>query len=121
LLGWDKEVTTRATADDVVRALLVRDKSSDRAEKERLLTALLRGNPGDCTVCETIEMAVPETVVYELRIERRADAPSQTIALIRDVTAQTRIRDNERDLDATLGAIGDAASTLIEMDPHVLT
>ncbi|MCG5074133.1 PAS domain S-box protein [Paraburkholderia sp. RG36] len=108
LLEWDKEVTTGATADDVVRALLARDESDDRAAKACRLTALLRGEPAGGMVCETIEMAVPETVVYELRIERRADAPSQTIVLIRDVTAQTGIRDNERDLDATLSAIGDA-------------
>ncbi|WP_193727749.1 PAS domain S-box protein [Paraburkholderia franconis] len=108
LLGWDKAATTDATPDDIARALLARDEGSDRPVKERHLAALLRGNPDECTVAETFRMAVPETVVYELRIERRAEAPAQTIALIRDVTAQTSIRDNEQDLNATLQAIGDA-------------
>lgn len=108
LLDWDKDATVHATPDDVARALLARDKSSDRPTKEFHLAALLQGDSGDCAVVETFKMEVPDAVVYELRLERRAGASAQTIALIRDVTAQTRVRDNEQDLDATLSAIGDA-------------
>lgn len=108
LLGWDKGKTTDATHVDVARALLARDGSHDRVEKERRLSALLRGDSDECTVVETFRMAVPEAVAYELRIERRMDAPAETIALIRNVTAHTTLRDSERDLDATLRAIGDA-------------
>jgi PAS domain S-box-containing protein len=108
LLGWDKDIAAGATHLDVARALLARDESNDRAEKERHVAALLRGDSDECAVVETFRMEVPETVAYELRIERRMDAPAETIALIRNVTAHTTVRDSERDLNATLRAIGDA-------------
>jgi PAS domain S-box-containing protein len=106
LLDWNRDAITAATPADVARALFARDESKDRAAKEHRLAALLRGDSSEGAVTETFKMEVPDTAVYELRIERRAGA--QTIALIRDVTAQNTIRENEQDLDATLRAIGDA-------------
>ncbi len=49
-----------------------------------------------------------------MRVERCNDALSGTVALIRDVTAQARTHDSERDLDSTLRAIGDAVVTTDE-------
>jgi PAS domain S-box-containing protein len=108
LLGWDKPTTSNATPSDVVRALLARDLSSDRAEKERRLIALLQERPDARTVSMPIEAAIPEPVVYELRIECGVGTPAETVVLIRDITVHAKIRDNERALDATLRAIGDA-------------
>jgi PAS domain S-box-containing protein len=114
LLGWNKDAAMGASPADVACAVLARDESSDREIKQRDLAALLEGKGGSGPVCTTIRMTVPETVVYELRIERTTDTRAQTVALIRDVTAHSKIRDNERDLDATLRAIGDAVIAIDE-------
>ena len=108
LLGWTTQDLAHATPEQLAEAFFRLDRMQDRHEKARTFSAMLCDNSTGGAVSAVFRVETPEPVVYELRVERRYGPSTGTIALIRDITAQSRIKDSERDLDSTLQAIGDA-------------
>lgn len=108
LLGWTTGELAHATPAMLAAAFFRLDQSADRTEKISRFASVLCDKSAEGAVTAVFRLDVPEPVVYELRVERRYDSSTGTVAVIREITAQSRINDSERDLDSTLQAIGDA-------------
>jgi PAS domain S-box-containing protein len=109
LLNWSPQQLEGATPRQIAAAIFRNDQSLDRLLKERAFASMLAGKSHETRAIFRLDQ--PQPVAYEMRVERRDAASSGTVALIREVTDQTRVHDSERDLDFTLQAIGDAVVT----------
>ncbi|MFL9908620.1 PAS domain S-box protein [Paraburkholderia sp. RL17-337-BIB-A] len=115
LLGWTTHELARATPTLLTSAFFRQDQGADRTEKALRFASMLCDKSAEGSVSAVFRLEVPQPVVYELRVERRYGSSTGTVALIRDITEQSRINDSERDLDSTLHAIGDA---VVSVDEH---
>jgi PAS domain S-box-containing protein len=112
LLGWSPQQLSEATPARLAAAFFRDDRARDRPEKEQAMASLLVETEGEARAVFRLEQA--ELMVYEIRVERCDTAHNGTVALIREITAQVRTHDSERDLDITLSAMCDAVVTTDE-------
>jgi PAS domain S-box-containing protein len=96
-------------------ALFRHDRGADRMEKVSRFASMLCDTSAEGAVSAVFRLDVPQPLFYELRVDRRYGSSTGTVALIRDITAQSLISDSEQDLDSTLHAIGDA---VVSVDAH---
>jgi PAS domain S-box-containing protein len=108
LLGWTTHELPRATPTLLAGALFRHDRGADRMEKVSRFASMLCDTSAEGAVSAVFRLDVPQPLFYELRVDRRYGSSTGTVALIRDITAQSLISDSEQDLESTLHAIGDA-------------
>lgn len=112
LLGVSRDEIWGATPERIARAFYRQDLSADKLVKEReLAQALYQTAAEPRTLIVRVQSAMP--VVYEIQVEPRRGGG--TVALFRDITAQTDVSNSERELYITLHAIGDA---VVSTDVH---
>lgn len=114
LLGWSADDLPHATAAVLAAAFFREDESAVRDEKASRMASMLCDVSADGATSAVFQLESSTPAVYELRVERRCGSSTGTVALFRDITAQSRIADSERDLESTLQAIGDAVVSVDE-------